>query len=112
LARAAIIKLMSSGGKKNLRKFGKVHSDSGCEEKACEQGSSILGLEVKDRGLVWCGLDVLTIEWDVETVEVDKHGSTAKISGYSLEYNDGRRVFIPSHRVIRIIKAEKDKKTP
>ena len=70
-----------------------------------EQNDSILGLEIKERGLVWCGLDVLTIQWDVETVPVDEHGSTAKISGYSLEYKDGGRQFVPSYRVVRIIKA-------
>lgn len=68
----------------------------------------IVGLEIRDRGLVWVGLDVLTIRWEVETVPVDEHGSTASMNGFVLERPGGRTEFIPSYKVMRIIRAKRD----
>lgn len=95
---------MSKAGEKRTCKINLSEPDKICSGNKPRGSPAILGLEIKDRGLVWCGLDVLTIEWEVKTIEVDVHGSTAKISGYSLEYKDGRKDFVESYRVVRIIK--------
>jgi hypothetical protein len=69
-------------------------------------GSKIAALEIEGEGLVWAGLDVLSICWDVRTIPIDGHGSTARISGYALATDDGRTRFVPAHKVKQIIKTQ------
>ncbi len=96
---------MSKADEKRTCEINLSEPDESCSESIPSVSGAVLGLEIKDRGLVWCGLDVVTIRWDVKTIDVDAHGSTAKISGYTLEYKDGRSDFVESYRIIRIIKA-------
>lgn len=74
------------------------------EDPTCACGQ-ILGLMTHE-GLVWAGQDVLTISWDVKTVPIDQHGSTAAVHGYSLHMKDGSTRFIPGHKVLRIFRAD------